>query len=207
MLLTGEPGTALDVLGLNALTAQTANGSGVRCVYGAVGASAADAGAGVEAALSDGRGRLAPPSSLARQTRPWRNGTRRRARRSPSPRRRARGRGRASGAGRFHRFGGFPRGMARLSRSSNGGRHRGGDGGVRGDDHQRASRGAPAILGMTLQRVARERRTRRGEPHAPRGDVPRARRTREDGGAKNSGAVGETAGGDAAPGLPAGSTT
>ena len=47
MLLTGEPGTALDVLGLNALTAQTANGSGVRCVYGAVGASAADAGAGV----------------------------------------------------------------------------------------------------------------------------------------------------------------
>ena len=32
------------------------------------------------------------------------------------------------------------------------------------------------FLGMTLQRVARERRTRRGEPHAPRGDVPRARR-------------------------------
>ena len=42
MLVTGEPGTGLTQLGVNAIAAQAA--SGIRCVYGATGAAAEDGG-------------------------------------------------------------------------------------------------------------------------------------------------------------------
>ena len=59
MLLTGEVGTNLSELGLNAVVAQARVGEAaagtdaVRCVYGAVGAAAADSGAAAFAALEE----------------------------------------------------------------------------------------------------------------------------------------------------------
>lgn len=60
MLLTGEVGTNLSELGLNAVVAQARVGTGaaagtdaVRCVYGAVGAAAADSGAAAFATLEE----------------------------------------------------------------------------------------------------------------------------------------------------------
>ena len=49
MLLTGELGTGINMLGLSAVAAQAK--SGVRCVYGAVGASAEDSGMAIAGEL------------------------------------------------------------------------------------------------------------------------------------------------------------
>ena len=49
--MAGEEGTGLSQMGISAVAAQTA--TGVRCVYGAFGAAAADSGAGAFQALKD----------------------------------------------------------------------------------------------------------------------------------------------------------
>ena len=208
MLLTGEPGTALDVLGLNALTAQTANGSGVRCVYGAVGASAADAGAGVEAALRAAGAMhratvvsCAPDASVAERYAATC------AAFAVAEAAREKGEDVLLVLDDFTGLVGFPGEMARLSPQ------------LEMEDATEeemveyegmiinallAER--RRFLGMTLQRVARMNDelgggslTLLGVMYHERGAYKGRR-----GDAKNSGAVGETAGGGAAPGLPAG---
>ena len=109
MLLTGEVGTNLSELGLNAVVAQARVGTGaaagtdaVRCVYGAVGAAAADSGAGVRDAGRAGRGGLhrrvvrTDASAMAAATCAVAVAEARAAKA-----------GRAAGSGRLHRLVGF----------------------------------------------------------------------------------------------------
>ena len=208
MLLTGEPGTALDVLGLNALTAQTANGSGVRCVYGAVGASAADAGAGVEAALRAAGAMdratvvsCAPDASVAERYAATC------AAFAVAEAAREKGEDVLLVLDDFTGLVGFPGEMARLSPQLE----------MKDATEEEMVEYEGMIinallaerrrfLGMTLQRVARMNDelgggslTLLGVMYHERGAYKGRR-----GDAKNSGAVGEIAGAGATPGLPAG---